>query len=311
MRPRIRYGKPIPVVATYNTNYSEQIRAYKIPIADAVLWQYLKWFYGKCKTVCCPSSASKAQLAQHNIDNVLVYPNGANIDMFNPANRDEAWRHQMDVSDKIALLYVGRLSKDKNLSILMDAVDILNARGYQQRIKLIMVGDGPLKDKLMRQAASNVHFTGYLKGIDLAKAYASSDIFVFPSYIETFGNVALEAMASGLPVIGAKGSGCMDIVQDGYNGILCNHWNPVDFADAIEILIKNSALRNAMAQNARITASQYTWDNIMSRYIYLYSVADSLHKDMMWKKQTQRLYRLARRGYLKSKRFMERFHFMI
>jgi glycosyltransferase involved in cell wall biosynthesis len=302
---------PIPVVATYNTNYAEQIKSYKIPIADSVIWQYLRWFYSRCKTVCCPSSASKTQLDKHGIDNALVFPNGVDIQQFSPVYRNDNWRSEMGVNGKIALLYVGRMSKDKNLSVLMDTMNILNSRGYEQNIRLIMVGDGPIKDKLARHAPENVCFTGYMRTPQLSIVYASSDIFIFPSYIETFGNVALEAMSAGLPVIGAKGSGCMDIIQNGFTGMLCNHWSPVAFADAVETMIKNEQLMQSMAQNARAAAIQYDWDNIMSRYMYLYSIADSLQKELLWKKQTQKLYRLARRSYIKGRRFMERFHFMI
>jgi glycosyltransferase involved in cell wall biosynthesis len=157
------------------------------------------------------------------------------------------------------LLYVGRLVKEKDLDDLIAAHSILKKNGWQY--KLVMIGDGPMRKKLQKKAP-DAHFTGFLSGKELAEWYATSDILVFPSTTETFGNVILEAFASGIPAIVVNKGGVLDIIDDGKNGLIADANSPGDLVEKIEFLLKDMKYRKRLGELATSTAKNRSWQSV-------------------------------------------------
>lgn len=267
----LRCGKrlDIPVVATYHTNYAQYMKYYYADFIEAGLWDYIRWFHNQCQLSLCPSQETRKELLRHGVRNVEVCPNGIHPDIFSPDKRNEQVRKKYGIKDKIGLLYVGRISREKNLDMLVDVMNILNKQ-YKQSIKLIMTGNGPYLDHIKRLMPDNVIYTGYLLGQSLSEIYASSDVFVFPSVTETFGNVVVEAMASGLPVVAVAAGGVKDNVENGYNGFLVSPDNVEQFAAAVARLIEDDAVRKRMSHNARQYALGLTWDTVFDNLLQIY-----------------------------------------
>jgi glycosyltransferase involved in cell wall biosynthesis len=178
----------------------------------------------------CPSHFTKRQLETQGFERVQVWGRGVDTVRFNPGHREATWRMRLSDGnpDKLLLLYVGRLAVEKRVDWLRPLLDVL------PNVRLAIVGDGPLRASLeQRFAGTPTVFTGYLRGQDLSSAYASADLFVFPSASETFGNVVLEAMASGLPVIAPRYGGPVDHVIDAVNGFL---FRPDQLEDMIALV---------------------------------------------------------------------------
>jgi len=260
----------IPIVTTYNTNYAQYMEYYNVNFIGDGLWHYIKWFHNKCQLSLCPSYETKQELLKHGIRNIEVCPNGIDPEDFNPAMRSDEWRKEKGLENKIALLYVGRISKEKNIMLLSEVMSLLNGQ-YKDRIELIITGDGPYLEHFKSSMPNNVIYTGYAFGKELSRIYASADIFVFPSLTETFGNVVLEAMASGLPVVGIKAGGVKDIIENGYNGILIEKNDVKLFASAVSLLVENKNMRNTMAYNARQYALTRTWDAVFDTLVKAYN----------------------------------------
>ena len=148
----------------------------------------------------------------------------------------------------------------------------------KENVRWLVVGDGPAKDEMMAEAPSNMTFTGFLSGKDLAAVYSVSDLFVFPSATETFGNVVIEALASGTPVIGAKSGGVKNLVKHEVNGILCEPKQVDSFISAIQNLINDDELRKTMCKQARDFALTQTWEAIFDRLLLDYEDAINVQK---------------------------------
>lgn len=259
----------IPMVTTYHTNYAQYMRYYYANFIGMGLWDYIKWFHNKCQLSLCPSQETKNELLRHGIYNVEVCPNGIHPEIFSPDKRNESLREKYGLKDKVGLLYVGRISREKNMNLLVDAMNILN-RQYKDSIKLIMAGNGPYLEHIKRVMPDNVVYTGYIFGEELSEVYASADVFVFPSLTETFGNVVLEAMSSGLPVVAVAAGGVKDNVENGYNGFLVHANNAQKFASAVCRLIEDEYMRKRMSYNARQYALTLTWDLVFETLLQAY-----------------------------------------
>ena len=169
--------------------------------------------------------------------------------------------------DRILVSFIGRLVWEKGLRVFADVIESLESRGIPHRS--MIVGDGPALDELRQRLRSTV-FTGYLEGVDLARAYASSDIFLFPSDTETFGNVTLEAMASGLPTVCADATGSRTLVEHGETGLLVPPGNARAFSEAVLHLIEDHHERCRMGSQAELHARAYDWDAVMRHMVQCY-----------------------------------------
>lgn len=258
---KIAKDMDIPLVASYHTNFSQYLKYYNLQVLDEWLWGFVRWFHNQCLVNYCPSKDTRQNLLKHGINNVEIWGRGIDSKLYNPKNRSETLRERYNINDKLVLLYVGRLAPEKDIHVLIDAFTILNER-YKDKIHLIITGSGPVEEELRERKIDNITFTGYLKGTKLAEIYASSDIFVFPSVTETFGNVVLEAMASGLPVVASMEGGVSENLIDGYNGLEALSKNANDYAKKIEKFILNGELLYKIGQNAREHALKQSWDSI-------------------------------------------------
>lgn len=266
----MRYARHvgIPMVATYHTHFPSYAKYYHLEFAAPIGWQILRALYSSSQALIVPSQATLEELADHGFKNLIHIPHGVDTDSFSPANRSEAWRSSIlgDDPNRVIVSFVSRLVWEKNPMVLVKAWKQLNNKG---RAKLVIVGDGPARAKL-EQLLPEAHFTGKLSGAPLFEAYASSDIFVFPSITETFGNVTVEAMASGLPAICAIAGGARDIVIPGKNGLLFDADKPIQLAQAIDELVTNPELRLQMSKAALESVKRFRWDTTVSAYERVY-----------------------------------------
>ena len=274
---RFARRKEIPLVTTYHTDFSSYLKYYNLDFLENWLLGYLRYFYRQCDIVCVPSQSMIDELRGRGIEgNIRIWARGVETDRFSPLHRSVEWRRQMGVADGIPLItYVGRLVQEKNVHLLIET----HKRLKQQQIphKLMIVGEGPERERL-QEALQDQIFTGHLNGKDLARAYASSDIFFFPSTTETFGNVVLEAMSSGLPSVCSVATGSSDLVVDGITGFL----SPIDqfeiMTEHIAELVIDPVLREAMGRNARFEAEKYRWEIILGKMLdYYKEAAQTVH----------------------------------
>ncbi|GIX42863.1 MAG: glycosyl transferase [Leptospiraceae bacterium] len=192
----------IPIIADYRTNFDQYLDFYGLEFLKDFIQYYLKYFHNQCDLTLVPDETIKKRLIQSKYQNIKVLYRGINTSIFNPDNFSINIRQKFNIDpDDILFLYVGRIAPEKNLDFLCNLFYQLH-RDYPN-IKLMIVGDGPKKQELMKKYPK-ILFPGQFKGIELAKIYASSDVFLFPSKTETFGNVLLEAYASGIPTISFK-----------------------------------------------------------------------------------------------------------
>jgi glycosyltransferase involved in cell wall biosynthesis len=188
-------------------------------------------------------------------------------DSFNPRFRSRDWRIRFGVDGRIVLLFVGRLVWEKDLRTLADAYRIL--KGGRNDLALVLVGDGPIRAELQIMMPDAI-FLGYQSGVDLSTAYASSDAFVFPSTTETFGNVTIEAMASGIPPVCALAGGSAGIIDDGKTGLLTKPRDGFDLAAKIGQLADSLSMREKIGREAFAFAQQQSWERIFDRLLDSY-----------------------------------------
>ncbi len=266
----LKYAKrrKIPVVSSYHTNYVSYLKYYGFPEKiEEIGWDYLRWFYNQFNRVYAPSPSTARELQNQGIIDVDLWQRGVDLENYSPSFARRELRSGIGADKKPILLFVGRLVKEKDLDDLCKACVLLRTAGMD--FKLVIVGDGPMRDELEERMPDAV-FTGFLKGRALSEWYAMADLFVFPSTTETFGNVILEAFASGTPAVVVNKGGQADIINDGHDGLVAEANNPPDFAKKITQVLKNPEIRQRMALNARKTAFQYSWEAINKRLIQSY-----------------------------------------
>ncbi len=256
----------LPIVSSYHTNFGTYSTHYGLGYMRAPLNAYLRLVHNRSAMTLCPSRATLRELHAQGFRRLRVWGRGVDTDRFHPHHRSLAWREAMGVeAGETVLLYVGRLANEKRLDVLADALPAL------PNVRLLIVGDGPVRARLtQRMAGLPVHFTGYLEGHALATAYASADVFVFPSDTETFGQVVQEAMASGLPVVGARGGGTLDLVQDGTTGRLFTPGCVPDLVAQLGQLLLSPAQGMAMGAAARAYAQQRSWSRVIDQLLEHY-----------------------------------------
>jgi phosphatidylinositol alpha 1,6-mannosyltransferase len=262
-----------PVVASYHTHFTSYLDYYRLGILEGGVWSYLRWFYRQCRHVYVPSKSMEGVLRTHGIDgNLRLWPRGVDSARFNPSKRSREWRETRGISESdVAVTFVSRLVAEKGLSVVADVFTGLTERGIAHRA--VIVGDGPER-KHLQSVLPGAIFEGHRTGDELAEAYASSDIFLFPSETETFGNVTLEALSSGLPVVVADATGSRSLVTDGVNGFLAPPRNSAVFLDRVERLISDSQLRRETANAARESAESYDWSTVLNQIVGYYEEID-------------------------------------
>lgn len=259
----------IPCITNYSTNYEDILTSYNMGLLHKPMWQYFKKFHSEAAITLTPSKETEKYIQSRGITHTKLFTRGIDFERFHPNHRNHDLRKSLSIQDKIVLLYVGRVSPEKGLSVLRDSMLRLNEK-HHDRIALIVTGEGPMLPELKATMPSNVLFTGYKKGHDLAEIYASSDIFAFPSGFETFGNVVLEAMASGIPAVGVSKGGVMESILPHKTGLLSKPDDVDSFTDQLDTLIQNDILRHQLGTQARKFAETKSWDSIFKELIHTY-----------------------------------------
>jgi phosphatidylinositol alpha 1,6-mannosyltransferase len=255
----------IPAVATYHTRYETYLKHYwYLTWLEGWLKRYLRDFYAACREVYVPSESTRAALLADGLrDNLKPWPRGIDTARFTPDKRSDVWRVRLGIgADEIVILHVSRLVREKRLDTLTGALK-------QVPHRVVIAGDGPDRAAAERELPGAI-FLGFQDGEDLAAAYASSDIFIFPSDSESFGNVTLEAMASGLPCVCADATGSRSLVVEGETGFLVDADNADGFARAVLRLADNPDLRRRMGRAGRQRALTFGWDETLGRMLGYY-----------------------------------------
>jgi len=257
----------LPVVTSYHTHFVRYFRYYGVRALEGVGWAFLRWFHNRCASTYAPSPSAAADLHAIGVRDVEVWSRGVDAVRFQSAHRDETLRAVAGALEVPLLLFVGRLVREKDLDDLVAMAELLRSAGV--RCRLALVGDGPMRDALERHLP-DAYFAGTVEEEVLARWYASADVFVFPSTTETFGNVVLEAMASGLPVVAVRAGGVADLVRDGETGLLARPHSPPDLANAVTALLGDPERRRCLGLAARRAAELRTWPAVNARLLASY-----------------------------------------
>ncbi|HVV28501.1 MAG TPA: glycosyltransferase family 1 protein [Rhizomicrobium sp.] len=260
----------IPAVASYHTRYETYLKHYwYLAPLEGWLTRYLGGFYGACREVYVPSESVRAALLADGLrDNFKPWPRGVDTARFSPERRGHGWRARRGIgAGELVILHVSRLVREKRLDTLTAALRQVEGAGLAHRA--VIVGDGPDRAFAERELPHAL-FTGFLDGDELADAYAAADIFVFPSDSESFGNVTLEAMASGVACVCADATGSRSLVVPGETGLLAPADDAGAFARAILALAQDADLRARMGAAGRARALTYSWDETMARLLDYY-----------------------------------------
>lgn len=247
----------IPLLGSYHTHIAHYI-IYRSPVARRLLvhytWKYLGWFYRTCKVLMVPTPQVARDLEAHSIHLPTdIFTRGIDSEAFSPAHRTRA-------SDSPTVLYVGRLSKEKSVELLPELLKGVSA-------DVMIVGDGPERAWL-ESALPHATFTGYCRGAELARHYANADVLLFPSRSDTFGNVVLEAMSSGVVPIVADATGPRDFVTHGDNAFVGK--NETEMKQALRTLLSDPHLRRAMSERARAYAETCDWEVAVNQLVSAY-----------------------------------------
>lgn len=265
----------VPIVSSYHTNFTAYARHYRLGALSRIGWQYLRWFHGAAQKTFCPTQAVVDDLEAHGFARCAVWSRGVDAQHFSPRHRRSLWRARAGAwDDTLVVTYVGRVAAEKGLDVALSAVR-LAAEARPSQLRMMVVGDGPGTDAAKAMAPSCAHFTGRLEGTALAEAYASGDVFVFPSTTDTFGNVMLEAMASGLPVVAADVGPSREVLSQG-GGWLVAPGRAEAFAALLIRLIDDRAELRRGREAALVAAAAHDWDMVWDRLFADYrSVATS------------------------------------
>ncbi len=259
----------LPVIASVHTRFETYPRYYGMAFLEPVLLATMRRFYRRCDAIFAPSD-SMAQLLRDQRMNydVGIWTRGIDRETFNPGRRDMAWRRSLGIADEVPVVgFTGRLVMEKGLDVFSDTVDRLARR--QIRHKVLVVGDGPARDWFEKRLP-DASFAGFQSGPDLGRAVASMDMLFNPSVTETFGNVTLEAMAAGLPVVAARATGSESLVTDGVTGRLVRPGACDRFCEALAHYCGDAEARRAAGQAGFAASQRYGWDEVNQELVDAY-----------------------------------------
>ncbi|HRA65366.1 MAG: glycosyltransferase family 1 protein [Caldilinea sp.] len=259
-----------PTVASFHTDLPRYAQFYGAGFVAPLIWAYLRALHNQADVNLCPSTAVRSELQQQGFRRVRWWKRGIDTDLFTPGARRTEVRARLTGGhpDDFLIVNVGRQAPEKQL-------DLLRATIFPERgVRLALIGAGPSHEHLHKVfAGTPTVLTGYLRGKELVDAYRAADAFIFPSTTETFGLVALEAMACGVPVVAARTGGVLDTVIDGYNGLFYDPTRPEQMRVHIQRLRDDPALRQQLAENALAHARSRSWRATMDQLVDYYHSA--------------------------------------
>ena len=265
----------VPVVSTLHTHFDTYLDYYSLGWLKPLLQARLRAFYGACDYVLAPNPAIAEQLGvDAPAARVRVWARGVDAALFNPERRSATWRSLQGFQpDQPVVVFLGRVVMEKGLGVFVETVRRLE-HGRGGHLSVLVIGDGPALPWFKAQLPGAV-FTGFIGGETLATALASGDIFFNPSSTETFGNVNLEAMASGLAMVCADAPNTQALVQHGHGGILCPPLDIAAYCEAIETFLSEPLVRASMAREALNVSRSYRWSQILDQIVGVYREAVS------------------------------------
>lgn len=255
----------VPVVASLHTRFETYFRFYRLGVLKPLAEAHLRRFYRRSDHVLAPTPAIVEEMKRLRGDGrVTLWSRGVDRELFDPGRRDEKWRRaQGFADDDVVLLFFGRLVLEKGVDDFVSTVLALRERGT--RIRPLIVGAGPARERF--DSLGDAVFTGHLEGTDLARAIASADILLHPSRTEAFGNVVLEAMASGLAVVCAEAESARSLAGGGRAIAICDR---ARLADEVEELCRNRDRRKALGVLARQESARFDWDEASESVLAAY-----------------------------------------
>jgi phosphatidylinositol alpha 1,6-mannosyltransferase len=253
--------RDLPVLASVHTRFETYFRYYNMSFAEPLAVAWLRKLYRKCDALVAPSESMAQVLREQRMNyDIDIWSRGVDRDIFYPARRDLAWRQALGIADDTPVIgFLGRLVMEKGLDVFSDTIDQLNRRNVEHSV--VVVGEGPAQC-WFESRLPNAKFVGFQGGTDLARAVASMDMLFNPSVTETFGNVTLEAMACGLPVVAAKATGSQSLVVDNVSGRLITPGAIAQFAEALRLYCEDPALRAQHGDAGEQRSHDYSWDAI-------------------------------------------------
>lgn len=254
----------IPLASSFHTNFHSYSRHYGFAFLTRPALSYLRWFHNRMQVTLSPTVELNLQLAADGFKNMRLLSRGVNTRVFSPVHRDDKLRAEWSIGpDNLAVVHVSRVAAEKNFPLLIRAFETI--RQNQPSAKFIITSDGPLRPKLERRHPW-IRFTGSLPREDLARHYASADLFIYPSLTETFGNVVIEAMASGLPVLAFDYAAAARFIRNGENGVTVPLGQPDAFISAALKLASDRAQRQYLGSAARATAETIPWSRVIDGF---------------------------------------------
>lgn len=253
--------RKLPVACSVHTRFETYFRYYNLSFLEPIVVAWLRKLYRKCDALIAPSESFAQVLRQQRMNyDIGIWTRGVERDVFNPRRRDMNWRQSWGlVDDKPVIAFLGRLVMEKGLDVFADAIDQLQRRKVPHQV--VVIGEGPAGE-WFESRLPDAKFVGFQGGEDLARALASCDVFFNPSVTETFGNVTLEAMACGLPVVAARATGSASIVKHGHTGYLVAPGAISLFADDLSLYCRDPELRAKHGGAALAESGAYQWDTI-------------------------------------------------
>ena len=272
---RVAHDLGLPLVTSYHTNFTSYAEHYHLGFLAQPGWQYLKWFHGGAARTFCPTHAIRRELEGRGFANVALWSRGVDGARFAPAYRSAALRAQLGAdNDTVVVGYIGRLALEKGLPVAVEAMRQVMA-AHPGRVRFLVGGDGPYEEAMRAIAPAGTTFLGRLEGTALSEAFASCDLFLFPSTTDTFGNVLLEAMASGVPVMGADVGPTRELLAPG-RGWLVPPGDARALAERIAAVVSDpDAMREAAARAFAFAATQ-RWEAVWTALLddYARVIAD-------------------------------------
>ena len=254
----------IPVTSSFHTNFHTYARHYGFPTFSRVVLGWLRRLHNRTQRTFAPTAELGAQLTAAGFANVALLSRGVDTWQFHPARRSESLRARWEVrgGDPV-VVHAGRMAPEKNFELLFQAFDAM--RAANPRCRFVLVGDGPLRARLQRDHPECI-FTGFISRAELARHYASADVYIHASLTETFGNVLTEAMASGLAVAGFDYAAARQFIRHGRNGLAVASAPPEGLIDAAMLLATDDLLRAQLRPAARLAVEGHSWENVIARF---------------------------------------------
>lgn len=263
-------SRGIPAIASVHTRFDTYLAYYNLQNLEPIVRAILRRLYLRCDAIVAPSESMASVLrAQRMNRDITIWTRGVDRDQFNPERRDMEWRRSVGIGDdEFVVLFLGRIVMEKALDVFSDAMDVLAEKGVKHRV--LVVGEGPARPWLEERLPDAV-YAGHLSGDDLARAVASADVLLNPSVTEAFGNVTLEAMASGLPVIAVNATGATNLVTHGVTGFLAEPGDYETIADELATYGRDPKVRRKHGQAGLKVAQGRDWDQINSAVLRTYN----------------------------------------